>query len=71
LTAACDVTVRRDVDALVQLVGERLGPIDVLVNNAGIITVGPVETMEVEDFEQAMATTCAYRPNVNAGIGRR
>lgn len=56
LTAACDVTVRRDVDALVQLVGERLGPIDVLVNNAGIITVGPVETMGVEDFEQAMAT---------------
>jgi NAD(P)-dependent dehydrogenase (short-subunit alcohol dehydrogenase family) len=56
LTVACDVTIRRDVDALVQLVSERLGPIDVLVNNAGIITVGPLETMGVEDFEQAMAT---------------
>jgi NAD(P)-dependent dehydrogenase (short-subunit alcohol dehydrogenase family) len=56
LAAVCDVTVRDEVEALVQVVGERLGPIDVLVNNAGIITVGPVETMGIDDFQQAMAT---------------
>ena len=56
LALPCDVTIREDVDALIREVGERLGPIDVLINNAGIISVGPVETMEVEDFQQAMAT---------------
>ena len=32
------------------------GGIDVLVNNAGIIQVGPLEHMTVDDFEEAMAT---------------
>ena len=35
---------------------ERFGRVDVLVNNAGIISVGPVETMTAEDYRQAMAT---------------
>lgn len=56
LAVACDVAVRSDVDVLVSQVQERLGPIDVLINNAGVISVGPVEAMGVEDFEQAMAT---------------
>ena len=29
---------------------------DVLVNNAGVIEVGPAETMSVADYEEAMAT---------------
>jgi NAD(P)-dependent dehydrogenase (short-subunit alcohol dehydrogenase family) len=35
---------------------ERHGHLDVLVNNAGLITVGPVDHMTVADFEDAMAT---------------
>jgi NAD(P)-dependent dehydrogenase (short-subunit alcohol dehydrogenase family) len=35
---------------------ERWVAIDVLVNNAGIIQVGPLEHMTEEDFENAMAT---------------
>jgi NAD(P)-dependent dehydrogenase (short-subunit alcohol dehydrogenase family) len=56
VAVSCDVTVRQDVEAMVQHVAERFGPIDVLINNAGTISVGPVETMGLEDFEQAMAT---------------
>jgi NAD(P)-dependent dehydrogenase (short-subunit alcohol dehydrogenase family) len=56
LAVPCDVTVREEVDALVDRVTRELGPIDLLINNAGIITVGPAETMTPEDFEQAMAT---------------
>jgi NAD(P)-dependent dehydrogenase (short-subunit alcohol dehydrogenase family) len=52
----CDVAIRRDVDTLVAGVRNRLGPVDVLINNAGIISVGPVEVMGVEDFQDAMAT---------------
>jgi NAD(P)-dependent dehydrogenase (short-subunit alcohol dehydrogenase family) len=33
-----------------------LGTIDVLVNNASVIQVGPVSDHAVEDFEAAMAT---------------
>jgi NAD(P)-dependent dehydrogenase (short-subunit alcohol dehydrogenase family) len=56
LAVPCDVTVRAEVDALVRQVRDRLGPVDVLINNAGTITVGPLDTMTVEDFEQALAT---------------
>jgi len=54
LAVPCDVTVRTDVKSMIQQVGERLGPIDALVNNAGTIVVGPADVMEVEDFESAM-----------------
>ena len=56
LALRCDVTDREAVGQTVALIEERMGPIDVLINNAGIIGVGPLETMEVADFEQAMRT---------------
>lgn len=40
----------------VTTVAQRFGGLDVLVNNAGIIQVGPLENMEIADFEAAMAT---------------
>ena len=47
---------RADVRAAVDAVLDRWRAIDVLINNAGIIQVGPLEHMEPEDFENAMAT---------------
>jgi len=52
----CDVTDQGQVRQLIQAVEERLGPIDVLLNNAGMIGVGPLETMRIADFEEAMRT---------------
>jgi len=52
--AHCDVSDRNQVQTIMASVEERLGPIDVLVNNAGIMIVGPVEHMTLEDFEEAM-----------------
>jgi NAD(P)-dependent dehydrogenase (short-subunit alcohol dehydrogenase family) len=51
----CDVTDRAQVKELVKVVTRHFGGVDVLVNNAGVIQVGPVEVMTLEDFEQAMA----------------
>jgi len=51
MTARCDVTNRHDVMAMVANVYTQLGSIDVLVNNAGVIQVGPLEVMTHEDFE--------------------
>lgn len=56
LAVPCDVTVRSEVEELVRATLERFGEIDVLVNNAGVIEVGPVEVMTLEDYEQAMKT---------------
>ena len=52
----CDVRRRAEVRAAIAQVLERHAAIDVLINNAGIIQVGPLEHMEHEDFENAMAT---------------
>jgi 3alpha(or 20beta)-hydroxysteroid dehydrogenase len=37
--------------AMVEEANERFGPVNVLVNNAGILRFGEVEKMEVEEFE--------------------
>jgi NAD(P)-dependent dehydrogenase (short-subunit alcohol dehydrogenase family) len=50
-----DVADREAVRDLVQEVVGRFGPVDVLVNNAGVIEVGPEETMTLTDYEEAMA----------------
>jgi short-subunit dehydrogenase len=55
-TATCDVTVQSDVERLVREVRDHFGPIDVLVNNAGVIQVGPFENMTLKEYEEAMQT---------------
>ena len=55
-TVPCDVTDRAQVEELIRAARERFGRIDVLINNAGIIQVGPMEEMTLEDYEEAMRT---------------
>jgi NAD(P)-dependent dehydrogenase (short-subunit alcohol dehydrogenase family) len=75
----CDVGVRADAEGLVRDAAARFGTVDVLINNAGIIQVGPIEHMTPEDFERAMAvhfwgplhTTLAALPTMRRqGSGR-
>jgi len=54
LTAPCDVSQPGQVAGLVARVERELGPIEVLVNNAGAATVGPVEAMTEGDFSRAL-----------------
>jgi NAD(P)-dependent dehydrogenase (short-subunit alcohol dehydrogenase family) len=56
LAMVCDVGVRGEVARLVDAVRTQLGEIDVLVNNAGTILVGPAENLNIESFEDAMQT---------------
>lgn len=54
LAFPCDVSDRAQVRELVRVTVARFGSLDVLVNNAGVIQVGPAEVMTVEDYEEAM-----------------
>lgn len=53
---SADLTKREDCERLIDEAFARFGRIDVLVNNAGIIGVGPAEAQTIEDFRQAMDT---------------
>jgi short-subunit dehydrogenase len=55
LGATCDVTRPHEVRSFFDQVAQELGLVDALINNAGIIQVGPLDTMTGEDFAEAMA----------------
>jgi NAD(P)-dependent dehydrogenase (short-subunit alcohol dehydrogenase family) len=54
LTIPCDIGDRAQAERAVRRVADHFGRIEVLINDAGTIEVGPVEHMAVEDFESAM-----------------
>lgn len=50
----CDLRKKEEVPRVIRLCEERLGPIEVLVNNASIMLVGPFTDLGEEDFRNAM-----------------
>jgi len=54
VAATCDLTDRADIRRFVAAVRDQLGPVDVLINNAGVIGVGPFEEMRPEDFDLSL-----------------
>lgn len=46
-----DVTSREDVQVMVKQVVERYGTLDILINNAGIAKLGPMEELAEEDWD--------------------
>jgi NAD(P)-dependent dehydrogenase (short-subunit alcohol dehydrogenase family) len=55
LPVGCDVADRGQVEQALARVVDHFGRLDVLVNNAGVIQVGPMEHMTLDDYESAMA----------------
>ena len=56
LAAPADVRARYQAERAVAMAVERFGTVDVLINNAGIIQVGPIDHMKIADYEDAMLT---------------
>ena len=55
LTLRCDVTDRQQVAGMVAAVQEEMGPVDVLINNAGRFgPVGPLAAADPDDWWQAV-----------------
>jgi len=75
----CDVRQREQVEGAIAEAVTRFGGLDVVVNDAGIIQVGPIEHATLEDFEDAMAThfwgplyaTFAARPHLRSSNAAR
>jgi len=57
----CDLEDPDRIGAMLEEVRADLGQVDVLVNNAGTIQVGPLHAMTMADFESAMELHC-YAP---------
>src|SRR6266487_4413345 len=53
-TIQCDLLDSEQIQLAVRQTIDRFGKIDILINNAGVIEVGPLEHMMREDFERAM-----------------
>jgi short-subunit dehydrogenase len=53
-TYVCDLSDREAVEQVIRRATEELGGIDVLINNAGLIQVGPEESMTLRDYETEM-----------------
>lgn len=51
-----DVGLEADVATMVAEVGRALGPVDVLVNNAGIAILKPFDQLSLEDWDATMST---------------
>jgi short-subunit dehydrogenase len=54
LAEVCDVTKSDDVSDFLTAVLSRFSQIDVLINNAGVISVGPIESQTLTDYQEAM-----------------
>ena len=75
----CDLRDSAEVDDLIEMVEATCGPIDLLINNAATISVGPAQSMDLSDFHEAMDanfwsalhTTLAVAPRMKARGGGR
>jgi NAD(P)-dependent dehydrogenase (short-subunit alcohol dehydrogenase family) len=54
LTIECDLLDSEQIRPAVRRIIDRFGKIDILINDAGIIEVGPLEYLRPEDFDRAM-----------------
>ncbi|MGD1717281.1 SDR family oxidoreductase [Dapis sp. BLCC M172] len=47
-----DVTIRSDVEALVQKAIDAFGRVDVMINNAGIMAIAPMNALKVDEWDR-------------------
>ncbi|BBU40846.1 2,3-dihydro-2,3-dihydroxybenzoate dehydrogenase [Aeribacillus pallidus] len=66
-----DVTDRDEVDRIVNEIEEKMGPIHILVNVAGIFQMGAVETFSDKDWEEVFKVNTLGVFHVSCSVSRR
>src|SRR6266404_9799 len=56
---ATDVTKRAEVEALIQGAVDGFGRVDVLINNAGIMPIAPIEALKVDEWDRQIDVNMA------------
>lgn len=54
LAIPCDITDKEQVKNMIRQIKKEMGSVDILINNAGTIQFGPMETMNEEDYKEAL-----------------
>jgi gluconate 5-dehydrogenase len=70
-TYVFDVTDDKAVEEHIDLIEKEVGPIDILINNAGIIKRVPMEDMETEDFRAVVDVDLVGPFIVSKYVGRK
>src|SRR6266850_2037028 len=52
ISVAVDVTKRSEVEALIRAAVDSFGRVDVMVNDAGIMAIAPIEALKVEEWDR-------------------
>lgn len=66
-----DITDEAEVEAMVETVEERLGPIDILLNNAGVAANSPAEETPLEEWQQVISVNLTGTFLCTKHVGRR
>jgi NAD(P)-dependent dehydrogenase (short-subunit alcohol dehydrogenase family) len=56
VAVTCDITQEKQSKAAIEEVERKFGPVNVLVNNAGILSVSTIESVSEEEWDQVIAT---------------
>lgn len=67
---AFDVTSPDSVEEAIEHCESQIGPIDILINNAGIQIRGPLETYRVDDFERMLSTHVVATFSVSQAVAK-
>jgi len=70
-TYVFDVTNDKEVEKHIHLIEKEVGPIDILINNAGIIKRVPMEDMESDDFRAVIDVNLVGPFIVSKYVGRK
>lgn len=68
---ACDIADAAAARAMVAEAEAAIGPIDLLVNNAGILAAGDILTTELEDFDRVLSVNIRAAFVVGQAVARR
>ena len=64
LVVECDVTKPDQAEAMMQTIAEKLGGLDILINNSGIIRDRTIKKLSLEDFQSVLQVNLAGTFNV-------